>query len=470
MAAITTTDVARYSVAFNKNPVSQLAKSALNKVGLQNLVMDADKPIHRVFKYTVDPHVIDLTNQYRSGRCWIFSFTNLMRRKMIYKYNLQPSFKLSQKYMMFYDRLEKCNALMEIIYFLHKKKQMKMYSFEMTYIRREYMSDGGTWDFFKNLVLKYGVVPYEEYPDNEQAKNSDDLGNVLQQYVNSFVPKITKAETLAEFEKIKHEAMMNCYSIIESFLGKPPATFKWEYVTAKKKYQSARRETTPLEFYEQYVRDLVNVSDYITLINDPRNPYYKIYSVELLHNVLPNESSPLDRLPTNLYFNVPVDVLREATYNSIRKNMPVPFAGDVSIYIRPEDALMDTTDRYEDLLGVKFVRPRKFLFDNVMSTPNHAMLFIGCNGEHGDWQVENSWKQYNQDYKYFTLSDDWFEHYVGEVIVHKRFLSPKLRSTYATLLRSPDDITYYPLWDIFGTLANMRKAIKHAGAITSKSK
>ena len=466
MAAISQEDIVRYAAVLHKNPIQHIAKGALNKAPLQYLVSDADKAVHRVFKYTVRPHVIKLANQEHSGRCWIFSFTNMMRRKMIQKYNLPPTFKLSQKYIMFFDRLEKCNAFMEVMYFLNKKKGVKMYSFEMTYIRQSYMSDGGTWSFFKDLVLKYGVVPYDQYPDNVQAKNSAQIGKLLWEHVNSYGIRISKTKTRAEFEKIKREALVSCYSIIEMFLGKPPSSFVWEYTTKDEKYRTSRKALTPSTFYQQYIRNLVNVDDYVALINDPRRAYDKIYSVELLHNVLPPTKVPLDRLPSNIYLNVPIDTLRDATYNSIRKNMSVPFAGDVSYFMHDQvdDALIDTNDHYQALLGVQLVRPRKFLFDNMLSSPNHAMLIIGCNGARGDWEVENSWKQSNQDYQYLTMTDDWFEYYVGEVIVHKRVLSHKLRALYTRLMRAPDKITYYPYWDIFGSVANMRRAVMQAGA------
>jgi aminopeptidase C len=80
------------------------------------------------------------------------------------------------------------------------------------------------------------------------------------------------------------------------------------------------------------------------------------------------------------------------------------------------------------------------------------MLFIGTNGPEGEWQVENSWGNENQKYPYLTMSDAWFGHYVGEIIVHKRYIPKALRDRYRAL-HTQKRYTYLPFWDIFGTLA-----------------
>jgi bleomycin hydrolase len=451
-------DVQKYSARLSKNPIHHIAKTALNKVGIDRLIVDGDEPISRVFKYRVKPLNIEIANQYSSGRCWIFSFTNLMRRKMMHKYNLPPTFKLSQKYLMFYDKLEKCNAYMECIYFMLTKKKLKHNSLEVAFMQKEAYKDGGTWGFFKELVLKYGVVPYEAYPDNEQAKSSAGMNDVLNQYLRSSISKIAANTNRDDFTTLKQQTLEECYAIIESFLGKPPTDFVWEYVTKKEKFVTSAK-LTPIDFYTKYVKPTVNVDDFVVLINDPRNEYYKLYSVELLHNVLPISEAKiaLDRIPTNKLFNVPMEVMMTAVYNSIRSNTPVPFASDVSHLMNIDDSVMSAQDTYKDLLGVQLVYPRKFLVSNNMTSPSHEMIFIACNGPSGEWQVENSWKQQNMDYKYLTMNNDWFTHYVCEVVVHKSYISTKLYKTYSTLVNN-ENYTWYALWDIFGRVADLGKS------------
>ena len=49
-----------------------------------------------------------ITDQKSSGRCWLFTGLNVLRAKMIDKYDL-PSMEFSQNYLFFYDQLEKAN-------------------------------------------------------------------------------------------------------------------------------------------------------------------------------------------------------------------------------------------------------------------------------------------------------------------------------------------------------------------------
>ena len=60
----------------------------------------------------IDTHFSDrvktkgITDQKSSGRCWLFTGMNVLRAKMIDKYDL-GAFTLSQNYLFFYDQLEK---------------------------------------------------------------------------------------------------------------------------------------------------------------------------------------------------------------------------------------------------------------------------------------------------------------------------------------------------------------------------
>jgi aminopeptidase C len=123
---------------------------------------------------------------------------------------------------------------------------------------------------------------------------------------------------------------------------------------------------------------------------------------------------------------------------------------------------MDTQSAFEDIVGFKILQPKKFMLENFMTSPKHAMLLIGCNGPQGDWQVENSWGETDPKHKYSTMSNVWFEHYVDEIIVHKKFLPFKLRTLYYKMLKK-GNVTFLPFWDVFGTVANFRKALQAAG-------
>ena len=55
-----------------------------------------------------------VTNQKRSGRCWLFAALNIMRPVVIEKYKLDE-FEFSLNYLAFWDKLEKANFFLETV-------------------------------------------------------------------------------------------------------------------------------------------------------------------------------------------------------------------------------------------------------------------------------------------------------------------------------------------------------------------
>jgi aminopeptidase C len=109
---------------------------------------------------------------------------------------------------------------------------------------------------------------------------------------------------------------------------------------------------------------------------------------------------------------------------------------------------------YKDIIDDFKQHNKKRLYESLISQPNHAMLIVACNGINGEWQVENSWGVINQSYPYLTMTKEWFDHFVGEVIVHRKVLPRNLRRVYDEFREhAPENYKYYKLWDVFGSLA-----------------
>ena len=87
-------------------------KNALNTTGINVLAANSENIA------MIDTHFSDkvktkgITDQKSSGRCWLFSGLNVLRAKMIDKYDLGP-FTFSQNYVFFYDQLEKANLFLQ---------------------------------------------------------------------------------------------------------------------------------------------------------------------------------------------------------------------------------------------------------------------------------------------------------------------------------------------------------------------
>ena len=458
---------------------ARLAENALARSYIGDLVLDARaEPTPRTFEIQLDPVTsLPVANQRASGRCWIFAFTGLMRRAMIKKYDMDPSFQFSQKYVQLFDRLEKCNALLETMFYMQAKEKKGPESLEMVSLRDSFLSDGGTWAFFTRIVLKYGIVPQDAYPENVQSASTGDLRNLLGRFLlgkNKELVQLFDSHwgqaPRQRFLDWKEQILRECLSVFLKFFGVPPAQILWQYKNTKGKLlRPLASRMTPLEFYHTVVKEAVNLEQFVVLIHDPRRAYGTVMSVELSHNVVDDTEAtgpyggPNLRHPgrlSNAYLNVDLQDLKDPIVKSLRRNVAVPFAADVSILMRGSSSRMDLDAQYKSVLDFEPVTERKQMYENMLSGPEHAMLFVGASPSHTTprgtyaYQVENSWGQQNCTYPYLTMSDGWMDKYVSEIIVHRNFVPVPLLKKYDTAIRDRGSrIQYYPFWDIFGQLA-----------------
>jgi bleomycin hydrolase len=81
----------------------------------------------------------------------------------------------------------------------------------------------------------------------------------------------------------------------------------------------------------------------------------------------------------------------------------------------------------------------------------HAMVFTGVDVDAGGkplkWRVENSHGESVGDKGFLVMSDRWFDEYMYEVVVEKRYVAPEL---LAILDSEPVKL---PPWDPMGSLA-----------------
>lgn len=102
-----------------------------------------------------------------------------------------------------------------------------------------------------------------------------------------------------EMRRYKKQVVQDIYGILALSLGVPPRPedkFTWTYSDKENKVHTLT--TTPLDFYKDNVGAVSfveapklglypkgGVSDRFSLVNDPRNPYMKLLTVERLGNI-----------------------------------------------------------------------------------------------------------------------------------------------------------------------------------------
>ena len=226
-------------------------------------------------------------------------------------------------------------------------------------------------------------------------------------------------------------------------LGCPPQTFDLEL---RSKDGNFIRDCglTPQSFYEKYIG--IDLDDYVSVINAPtgNKPLHRSFTVRYLGNV---EGSKAIR-----YVNLPSESLKRAAIAQLKDGAPVWFGCDVGkCYVRDEGILDLNVFEPDLLFDTDFPMTKSERLDYGQSLLTHAMVFQGVNldetGKPNRWRVENSWgKDVGRD-GYFVMSDGWFDEYLYQVVVNRKYLTPEELAEYQS-----EPIALDP-WDPMGSLA-----------------
>ena len=100
---------------YRESPAKTVAGSViLNGIDSTSRRQESIVSMHQVFSDEIDS--LEITNQKKSGRCWIFAGMNVLRYHIHKNLGFKDkNFELSQPYLMFYDKLEKANYFLESV-------------------------------------------------------------------------------------------------------------------------------------------------------------------------------------------------------------------------------------------------------------------------------------------------------------------------------------------------------------------
>ncbi len=155
--------------SYDKNdPATRALTNALSNYDITKIALDRENlsTVDHNFKYKVE--VKGITNQKKSGRCWMFTSMNVLRPMVIDKYKLS-NFEFSQNYLYFWDILEKANLYLEAQIKYATKPMDDKY---VDWLFKSPVGDGGVWNSFTNLAEKYGLVPKEVFPESNSSENT----------------------------------------------------------------------------------------------------------------------------------------------------------------------------------------------------------------------------------------------------------------------------------------------------------
>lgn len=396
---------------------NEVIKNAVNNLGVNKVAQQFNNS-HLDDTFSLEIETGTVSNQKKSGRCWLFSTLTNLRTEFAEEYKVKD-FELSQNYLSFYDRLEKANFYFKNIIEtadLPKTDRKVNLVFEFA------NDDGGQWQYSANLIEKYGVVPVYAMPETFNSENTTEFSTVISTFLRKKGIELRKLvrDGVAEVElnRFIEENMSEVYRICVYAFGEPVQNFDLMIRDDDNKLIE-EKNLTPLKFFEKYFD--VNLDDYVSVMNSPQEDkeYGKTYTIATQGNIV--------GMADEKFLNKPIERLKELAIKQLQAGETVWFGNDVGAQsLRKEGILSGELFNYDAVFDIDTKMNKAERLDTREGEVSHAMVLTGVNLEDGKptkWKVENSWGEKVGNKGYFVMDDKWFDENVYEVVINKKFMT-----------------------------------------------
>lgn len=356
-----------------------------------------------IFKDTKLVKTTSVKDQNRSGTCWSFSGISFFEDELLKagkgEYDLSEMYVVRQCYI------------------------DKAINYVRYYGQTNFGEGGGLLDV-PYVYNKYGMLPdtvYNGLQYGEEKHNHGELAAVLSTYLKEIVKNPNK--------KLSTAWLKGYEGILDAYLGKVPETFEYNGKTY-----------TPKSFAESLG---LNMDDYLPVTSFNHHEFYKPFVLEVP-----------DNWAHGLYYNVPMNELKEIVENAIDNGYSVLWAADVSekgfkwydgVALMPkvdknkavegtelskwvklknsekEDKLYDFKGPVEEIEVTQESRQKGF--DNYETTDDHGMVIVGkAVDQKGNkyFKVKNSWDSDQVYQGFFYVSEPYFLAKTMSILVNKK--------------------------------------------------
>ena len=418
--AITPELLQKLQQATPKAPAERALYNSIAQNGMVLANAELMTPPDDHFTYRVPTKGI--TDQKKSGRCWLFTGFNVLRAQFIKDNNL-GEFYFSHCYSFFWDQLEKANLFLEGIL---ETRTLPITDRKVEWLFQHPINDGGQFTGISDNLLKYGVVPSDVMPETYSSNNTSRLSSLIAKLLRQggmeLRSKAQQGATLADLRKEKETTLQAIYRLLCLNLGTPPTTFEYTLRDADGKVLSTK-EYTPLSFYQEMIG--VNLKDdYVMIMNDPSQPYYETYAIEYDRHAWDGKDWT--------YINLPMEEIKEMAIASLKDGNMMYYSCDVGKELNKESGLLTLGyDDYEAITGVPMTMTKGERIASFDSGSTHAMTLVAVDldksGKPTKWMVENSWGATAGHQGYLIMTDEWFDAYTFRLVVHKKYLTPRAK-------------------------------------------
>jgi len=440
--SLTFDQITQFKNVFDTSETSSLMQNVVTQRDVNEVALNRGIVTESVHSFSNLLDDWSVTNQARSGRCWMFAGLNMFRVESKDVLNVKE-FEFSQNYLMFWDKIERANFLLEAIIDTADKP---IDDRTVSWLLQRGVEDGGQWDMFVSLVKKHGVVPKSVMPETESSSNSMRMNSMLNYQYRQGAKKIrglyAQESGVDDMRESKKDTLSAMYQILAIHLGSPPDQFFWQWRDKDGDFQRDG-DMTPMEFAEKYI--VTPMDDYVCLVHDPRksNPYGKTFTIQYLGNVVDG--------PPIKYINVSIDVMKDIACRMIQDGKPVWMGCDTGKQKHRDLGIWDAElFDYPGVYETEFSMDKSERLEYHQTRMTHAMLFTGVDlvdGKPRRWRVENSWNDKVGDKGFCLMNDSWFAEYMFEISAPKSYLPKDILDAWN------DEPIILPPWDPMGSLA-----------------
>ena len=417
MKQIKLEDIKSFRKTYNKDKYNKIIENAITNNGVNEVALDQNILNENQMVFNIKLPKSKIRDQKASGRCWCFACLNFLKYNIANNMNIKiEDIELSANYLTFYDKFEKMNSILEEVLSLKKYDFDILNDLEITNF-----FEGGCWNFFKDLIQKYGVIPASYMRENKVTEGSAVAREIINAKVKRDIYTLLEAKkkkkTKEEIEKLTKKMMSDNYTLLCKLFGEPPEKINLEYMDKDSKLVS--QKLTPQEFFKKYCT--INLDDYVTVgsVEMYNKEYYKRYERKVGESVF--------GLGKDEIVNIPKDEFKELVIKQLKDNSPVFFGAEVTKMFNLINGIFDTRIyNYEELFDFKPLTQEEGLNLKYYKCC-HGMCMVGVHLDKNKpvrWKVENSWGE--KDTKgYCVMNDNYFDKFVMEATINKKYLTAK---------------------------------------------
>lgn len=409
-------DIKQFSKEYNSNPINKIIENSIIENGIENTCINRKIVIENQPVFNIELPESTRYDQKNSAKCWIYAGFNMIKYNIAKNLNIDvKDLKLSTNYISFFDRLEKSNYTYDNIINLKEPTISYMIKDE---VLEECVCEGGYWDWFVGLVNKYGIIPYTYMPDGKEATRAAKITGIYYRKVKKDVLELLEMRnsnaSLEELEDKKKIYLQENYNILSKILGEPITKFTYEYKDKDNKIHMYKN-MTPLEFKNKFLT--INLEDFVSVANIPmyNKEYYKKYKKKYSKIIKDVE-----------FLNLPIEELKKFAVEQLKDNLPVWFSMNMD---KDRDVVSGILDErifnLNNVFNLKNMTKEELANVGEISA-EHAMVFSGVHlidDKPIRWKVEDSYGDKTKINGYYVMNDNFFEKYVLQIIVDKKYLS-----------------------------------------------